>query len=140
MFNSSKQRNAVRKALKVDECSKLWFHIMQIFGYNPFKMHLIADKIPEPQEIIWKYVGESSVTKTVVRIKTTVLGFGFMIAAFLLLYFPIIKVDEENIKNHSAVTSVLSLLISLILQVLAIVYRQILLKIVPSRHPSSRES
>ena len=75
-----------------------------------------------------------------VRIKTTVLGFGFMIIAFLLLYFPIIKVDEENIKNHSAVTSVLSLLISLILQILAIVYRQILMRILPSRHPSSRES
>lgn len=61
-----------------------------------------------------------------------------MIAAFLVLYFPIIKIDENNIENHGVVSSVLSILISLVLQILAIVYRQILLKIVPSRHPSSR--
>jgi hypothetical protein len=61
-----------------------------------------------------------------------------MIAAFLLLYFPIIKIDQENIKHHSAVTSVLSILISLVLQILSIIYRQIILKILPSRHPSSR--
>lgn len=111
---------------------------MKMLGKNTLNLHFFADKLPEPQEILWKYIGESSVTKTIVRIKTTVIGFGFLIVAFLLLYFPIIKIDEESISNHSTITTVLSFFVSIILQVLAILYRQIIMKIVPDRHPSSR--
>lgn len=63
-----------------------------------------------------------------------------MIAAFLALYFPIVYIDENNVKKHNAVSTALSILISVILQVLAIVYRLIILRILPSRHSSSRDA
>lgn len=63
-----------------------------------------------------------------------------MIVAFLALYFPIIKIDVNAVLNHGSVSSALSFIISLVLQILAIVYRQIILKILPTRYSSSRGS
>lgn len=57
VFNNKTDRNIVRKKLKINECNKFVFHSMKLIGLNTQKMHMIADKIPEPQEIIWKYVG-----------------------------------------------------------------------------------
>lgn len=110
---------------------------MKLVGRNTQKLHFFADKIPEPQEINWKYIGESSVHKTKVRIETTVIGIGFMVICFMLLYFPIIKIDEESIENPT-IGTILGLIISIGIQILAIMYRQIILKLIPARHPSSR--
>ena len=87
----------VYSELKINECSKFIFHSMKLVGKNTQKLHFFADKIPEPQEINWKYIGESSVQKTKVRIETTTIGIGFMVICFMLLYFPIIKIDQERI-------------------------------------------
>lgn len=45
-----------------------------------------------------------------------------------------------SVLKRSTATSVLSIFISLILQILSILYRQVILYILPSRHPSSRDS
>ena len=140
VFNDQDQRDAILKSLQINEAKKLVFHISKLLGQNTQKLHFFADKIAEPQEILWKYIGESSVTKTQVRIKTTVIGIGFIIVAFLILYFPIVRIDSNSVLHRSITTSVLSILISLILQILSIVYRQVILYILPSRHPSSRDS
>lgn len=128
------------KALKINEVRKLNFHISKLLGQNTQKLHFFADEITQPQEILWQHIGESSVTKTKVRIQTTLIGLGFIIVAFLILYFPIVKIDVRSVLHRSAATSVLSLFISLLLQILSIVYRQVLLYILPSRRSSSRDS
>lgn len=57
VFNSTEHRNAVYKKLKMDECSKFCFHTLKMFGFNSHNVHFFADKLCEPQEVIWKYIG-----------------------------------------------------------------------------------
>jgi hypothetical protein len=57
VFNTTKDRDLVYKKLKIGECSKFWFHSMKMLGKNTLNLHFFADKLPEPQEILWKYIG-----------------------------------------------------------------------------------
>jgi hypothetical protein len=63
-----------------------------------------------------------------------------MLIAFALLYFPILKINELNILDRSIVSTILSLLISTFLQILAVVYRQVVIHLLPTRRPSSIQS
>jgi hypothetical protein len=63
-----------------------------------------------------------------------------MLVAFVILYFPIIKIDEAKINHKSIITTLLGIGISLTLQVLAITYRKIIMKLIPRRRPSSTDS
>ena len=63
-----------------------------------------------------------------------------MLIAFALLYFPILKINELNILDRSIVSTILSLLISTFLQILAVIYRQVVIHLLPTRRPSSIQS
>ncbi len=124
----------------MNECKKYVTYFCQLLGLSSQKGGMIADSVSEPEEIIWKYVGESSARKIKVRIQTTAIGLGFLLLAFSLLYFPIVKINVANIIDKSLVSTILSLATSIMLQILAIGYRVIIIKLVPKRRPSSRDS
>lgn len=128
----------MKKRLEIGECDKISYHTRKLLKMNTRKLHFYADKIAEPQEILWNFIGESSSAKTKVRIETTVIGFGFMLVCFMVLYFPYEEANEKKILDRTGIGAYLSLIIALIIQILSVVYRLIILKLIPSRQPSSR--
>lgn len=62
-----------------------------------------------------------------------------MLLCFAILYFPIVKVDEERYEDP-LVGNILNVIISFTIQFLAFSYRAILLKLIPRRKPSSKIS
>jgi hypothetical protein len=63
-----------------------------------------------------------------------------MIVGFFILCYPILIVNRGYMLEQNIANSVLNVFVSLLLQVLAVAYRFILLKILPSRYASTRHS
>ena len=64
VLNKIEDRNKIYKELKINECSKFVYHTKKLLGQNTRSLHFYADKIAEPQEILWTYIGETSVSKS----------------------------------------------------------------------------
>lgn len=47
----------------MNECKKYVSYFCQLLRLSSQKGGMIADSVSEPEEIIWKYVGESSTKK-----------------------------------------------------------------------------
>ena len=60
-----------------------------------------------------------------------------MIICFMLLYFPIVKINQLKLQNR-AVGTILGLIISLVIIILSIIYRVLILRLIPARNPSSK--
>jgi len=60
-----------------------------------------------------------------------------MVLSFVIFYFPMLKIDEEKVYAPGVGTA-LGFLVSILIIILAIVYRQIILKLMPTRKPSSK--
>ena len=73
---------------------KFAHYFFRLFKSKIEPINYYSERLTEPQEIIWKNIGESSTKKQKVRIQTTIIGVGFMIITFAVLYFPMYKVDE----------------------------------------------
>ena len=73
---------------------KFVHYFFRLFNCKTEPIGYYSERLTEPQEVIWKNIGESSTKKQKVRIQTTILGVGFMILTFAILYFPMIKIDE----------------------------------------------
>lgn len=137
VFNTIEEKEMVHRHLKMNECTKFVHYISKIMGCKSDPISYYSERVAEPQEIHWKYIGESSTYKQKVRIETTVLGIGFMLLSFAIFYFPMIKIDEEKVYSPGLGTA-LGLIISILIIILAIVYRLIILRLMPTRKPSSK--
>ena len=60
-----------------------------------------------------------------------------MIICFMLLYFPIVKINQLKLQNP-AVGTILGIIISLVIIILSIIYRVLILRLIPARNPSSK--
>ncbi len=136
VFDTIVEKEQIERAFYINGLSKFRFYVSRLFGVGTKDLSIFSDPLSEPQEVNWKYIGEKSVHKTKVRLETTVIGLGFMLLCFILLYFPIVKIDEEKIEDPG-LGSALNLVISLVIQTLALVYRLIILRLIPSRKPST---
>jgi hypothetical protein len=57
VFNTTDERNKVYKSLKISMCSKFNFYSMKLLGFNTKPIQFFADKISDPYEINWRYIG-----------------------------------------------------------------------------------
>lgn len=94
VFNTIEQKEKVHAALKMSEIVKFFHYFSKLLGYKSDAINYYSERIAEPQEIYWKYIGESSTHKQKVRIETTVIGVALVLVCFAIFYFPLLKVDQ----------------------------------------------
>lgn len=121
----------------MSELTKFFYYTFRMVGIKLNPISYYTEKIVEPEEVHWRYIGESSTHKAKVRLETTFIGIGFMLICFGLFYFPMIYAKEERI-NDPSIGTLEGLVISLAIIILANVYRWIIIKLMPTRRPSSR--
>ena len=95
---------------------------------------MFADKMYEPGEIMWNYIGESSVAKTKVRIWTTLISLAFLLVCYGILIFPLIKANKTNVVETGMLWNVL---VGCILVVISFVYRIVMMKLSMVRRPNT---
>jgi uncharacterized membrane protein YvlD (DUF360 family) len=137
VFNTIDQKEKVHAALKMSEIKKSIHYISKMLGIKSSPIGYYSERLVEPQELHWNNIGESSTHKQKVRMETTFLGIGFMLLSFAILYFPMYKIDEEKVAKPEIGTA-LGFLISVIIIIIAITYRQIIVQLMPTRRPSSK--
>lgn len=137
VFNTIEQKEKIHKSLRMNEFVKFWHYIAKILNIEKNPIDYYSERISEPQEIYWKYIGESSTNKQKARLQTTLYGVLLIIISFAVFYFPMIKIDEEKI-DSPGLGSGLGVLISTLMIVMSISYRLIILRIMPSRKPSNK--
>lgn len=78
----------------MSEFTKFCYYSSKLVGYKSASINYYSERIAEPQEIYWKYIGESSTHKQKVRIETTIIGVALVLICFAIFYFPLLKVDQ----------------------------------------------
>lgn len=53
-----------------------------------------TERVAEPQEIYWKYIGESSTQKEKVRIETAFVCAAVVALVYGVMYFPMLIIDK----------------------------------------------
>ncbi len=84
--------------------------------------------------MIWKYIGESSVSKTKVRILTTVISLIFLAVCYGLLVFPLLKIKDAEKVSTGLLWNVV---LGTILFIMSLSYRMIMEKLSLSRRPNT---
>jgi hypothetical protein len=137
VFSTLEEKEVVHKKLKMSEITKFWFYFTKLLGQKSESVSFYSERIAEPQEIYWKYIGESSTHKQKVRIETTLIGVGLVLLVFVIFYFPMLKIDQEKILDP-LVGTLLGLIISFVILIMVITFRAIIAAIMPMRRPSSK--
>ncbi len=137
VFNTIEQKENIHNKLKMSEFFKFLHYMSKIFKFKSDPIGYYSERVSEPQELYWGNIGESSTHKQKVRMETTLIGVGFMLLSFAVFYFPMYKIDEEKYSKPGLGTG-LGLVVSILIIILAIVYRQIILGLMPTRRPSSK--
>ena len=129
----------VHKKLRLNELVKFWFYFTKLIACKSEAIGYYSERLSEPQEIHWKYIGESSTVKQMARIKTSIIGIGIAILVFMAFYFPMLKVDQEKIFDPILGT-LLGILISVVILIMVIIFRGFVQSLMPTRRPSSKLS
>lgn len=95
---------------------------------------MFADKMHEPGEIMWKYVGESSVAKTKVRIWTTLISIAYLIVCYGILVVPLVRANDAKMVQTGMIWNVI---VGIILFIMNITYRVIMQKLSLVRRPNT---
>ena len=74
-----------------------------------------------------------------IRVKTTIIGLCMVIVAYMVFYFPMEQVDEAKVADPKVGTP-LGSIIAIIVVSMMLIYRFIIISMIPSRKPSSRLS
>lgn len=82
-------------------------------------------------------MGESTTQKMKTGIQTALIGATFIVLMFVVLYFPMMSIDQVKI-NNPAIGPVLGALNSLVITILVFVFRYIITVIMPLFRPSSK--
>lgn len=83
---------------------------------------------------MWKFVGESSVSKTKVRIWTTLISIAYLMVCYGILVFPIIRSNDTDVVKTGMIWN---LVVGIALFVLAFTYRVIMQKLSLVRRPNT---
>ena len=51
------EKEAVHKQLRMNELTKFWFYFTKAVGCKSESIGYYSERIAEPQEIYWKYIG-----------------------------------------------------------------------------------
>ena len=137
VFNTTEQREIVHKTLRINELKKFLFYSAKMIGYKGLDQGYFTESLPEPEEIYWKFIGESSTQKQKVRLETTLIGLGVTVLCFAVFYFPMIKINEEKIEDPSLGTG-LGIAIALAVTLLMVATRELISKLITQRRPSSK--
>lgn len=95
---------------------------------------MFADKMHEPGEMIWKFVGESSVFKTKVRILTSVISLVFLAACYGLLVAPLLQANHAKEVEAGLIWN---FVVAFILFIMSVSYRMIMEKLSITRKPNT---
>lgn len=106
---------------------------MKLFN-SKRQTEMFADKMHEPGEMIWKYVGESSVSKTKVRIETTAISLVYLGLCYGLLVFPLREIQEAKEESTGFIWNII---LGTILFILSLTYRIIMSKLSIKRKPNT---
>ena len=74
-----------------------------------------------------------------VRVKTTLIGVFMVIIAFLVFYFPMEEINQQKVDDPK-IGIPLGVLTSIIVVGMMLIYRFIIVGMIPTRRPSSRLS
>lgn len=137
VFNTIEEKEQVHSSLKLNSFVKFGYYISKLLGFKRNSIGYFSERIAEPQEIYWKFIGESSTQKEKVRIQTTIVGASFICISFAALYFPMLEIDNIKI-THPNIGMGLGVLSSAIIAVLFLIMRSIIGFIMPLRKPSNK--
>ena len=74
-----------------------------------------------------------------IRVKTTIIGLCMVVAAYMVFYFPMEKVDVTKVADPKVGTP-LGSVIAVVVVSMMLIYRFIIMSMIPTRKPSSRLS
>lgn len=137
VFNTIQQKEIIHSALQVNNFSKLYHYSSKLLCSREDNLPFYSERISEPQEIHWKFKGESSTHKLKVSFQTILIGASFIVVMFIILYFPMISIDVVK-ANNASTGAILGVLNSAIITGLMLLFRYIISLIMPLFQPSSK--
>lgn len=89
VFEEQSDKEFFAKELHMSQ-PKLILHnigrMLKIDSVNQMGMHCGA--VSEPGEVIWKYIGDSSIAKTKVRLETWAISIIFLVICYAVVFYP----------------------------------------------------